>query len=199
MLQAVENVGGTADPAARRALDDALVRPSRQFDILHVTATDLIACAGPCVIVVVDLMTLEGVDAMGRGMARLAKRFDKFCALTFVERPVMSGGRTEIREAITEVSRTYMHHLSASAVVCEGTGFQATALRSVTTAIHMASAASYPCKVFASTEPALSWLQTKWPQGVLDLPTMTATVVTLRARLREQAARSATAATLQIR
>ncbi len=51
--------------------------------------------------------------------------------------------------------------IAAAAVVLEVTGFQATVIRSVVTAINLASGSSFPNKVFASLSPACVWLSTQ--------------------------------------
>lgn len=163
------------------------------YDLLHLGPTDLIASVGPCVLVVTHTITLAGVDAIGRAFTKLTHRQQKACSISFVERKSGPGTSPEARDAITEIARKHDKNMTGAAVVCDGTGFRATAVRSVVTAIHMASRASHPTKVFAAPEPALEWLQSTRPTRDLDLGLLAQAVTALRARLNEQMARAAAA------
>ena len=163
---------------------------SHSYDLLHVGTTDLIACVGPCLLILSYTITLPGVEAIGRGLAKLTQRQQKACTISFVERKSGPGTAPEARDAIAEIARKYDKSMTGSAVVCDGTGFRATAVRSVVTAIHMASRSSSPSKVFAAAEPALEWLQATRPSHDLDLALLSQAAVALRARLQEQLARA---------
>jgi hypothetical protein len=172
-------------PASRVQGDPPPTHRTQAYDLLHAGATDLVALVGPCLIVVSYTITLDGVSAIGRGLAKLTQRQQKACSISFAERKSGPGTAPEARKAITELVQKYDKWISGSAVVCEGTGFRATAVRSVVTAINMASRSSHPSKVFASSEPALRWLQSA-RAGDLDLELTGQAIVALRTRMQHE-------------
>jgi hypothetical protein len=76
-------------------------------------------------------------------------------------------------------------------VVCEGTGFRATAVRSIVTAIHMASRSTHPSRVFSTPEPAIEWLAGTRSDGALGAALLLEASATLRAKLQARLARLA--------
>lgn len=179
-----------AGPASRLHPDQPPTSRTHTYDLLHLGATDLVACVGPCLLIVSYTITLPGVEAIGRGFAKLTQRDKKACSLSIVERRSGPGTAPDARDAIAEIAKKYDKGMTGSAVVCDGTGFRATAVRSVVTAILMASRSSSPTKVFAAPEPALEWLQTTRPSRDLDLPMLAQATTALRARLQEHMARA---------
>lgn len=186
------DAGESSGPVSRRAPEGA-PPTSRKLatDILHLGESDLIACAGPCLIVVVDTLTVAGLEATARGMARLTQRHGKMCSVSVIERQAPTTLDPERRKAATELTRKYTKCITGAAVICEGTGFRATAVRSVVTAIHMASFSSHPSKVFSSSGPAVDWLATTQPAGALDVPGLNQAIEMLRSRLRDHVQRAA--------
>ncbi len=89
-----------------------------------------------------------------------------------------------IQATVSELIRKYTQSIRGAAVVSEGTGFRATAVRSLVTAIHIAGRASHPTKVFATVPDALAWLATKRSDRGLDMLRAEQAVALLRARLR---------------
>jgi hypothetical protein len=164
---------------------------TQAYELLHLGDTDLVACVGPCLVVVSNTLTLESVDAMGRGMAKLVHRYGKLSSLSLVDRKSGPNTTSEARDAITEIVRKHSHAITGAAVVCEGTGFRSTAIRSVVTAIHMASRSSHSSKVFAATEPAIQWLASTRSDGGLDVTLLREAAEGLRAKLQERLARAA--------
>ena len=153
--------------------------------LLHTDATNVVACLGPCVLVISHTLTLPAAEAIGRAFASIVQRQQKLCALSIVESRPGPGPAPEARDAVAELTRQHNKHITGAAIVCDGTGFRATAVRSMVTAIHMASRSSHPSKVFTTTEPALDWLQSTRPTRDLDLPLLARAVADLQALLRE--------------
>jgi hypothetical protein len=89
----------------------------------------------------------------------------------------------DVRANMAKVIGKHTRNITGAAIVCAGTGFRATAMRSIVTAIHIASLAAHPLRVFSEMAPALAWLQDKQAEGELDVPVLAASVATLRARL----------------
>jgi hypothetical protein len=164
---------------------------TQPYELLHLGDTDLVACVGPCLLVVSNMLTLEAVEQMGRGMTKLMQRYGKLSSLSLVDRKSGPNTTPEARDAITEIVRKHSHGITGAAVVCEGTGFRATAIRSIVTAIHMASRSTHSSKVFAAAEPAIEWLASTRSDGALDVALLRQASEGLRAKLQERLARAA--------
>jgi hypothetical protein len=169
-----------------RPAPQATTQPTSAVDVLHFGSTDLVACAGPCIITVSVKITMSGVDALARGLARLQRRYATVCSFAISDRQSSGGIDPECRQGFIDLSRKYTRILSGTATVLEGGGFRATALRSLVTAVHMASSSSHPAKVFASVQPALEWLASTQPAGALDISSMAQAIATFRAQLKEK-------------
>lgn len=190
LLEGRSDAEAGSGPGSRLHPDQPPTSRAHSYDLLHLGATDLVACVGPCLLIISYTITLPGVEAIGRGFAKLTQRDKKACSMSIVERKSGPGTAPEARDAISEIAKKYDRNMTGSAVVCDGTGFRATAVRSVVTAIHMASRSSSPSKVFAAPEPALEWLQSTRPAHDLDLAVLTQATAALRARLQDQMARA---------
>jgi hypothetical protein len=64
----------------------------------------------------------------------------------------------DLRESVDAYVRRYSARFTGAAIVFEAPGFQATVVRSVVTAINLASRASHPTKVFDDLRTGCSWL-----------------------------------------
>lgn len=190
LLEGRSDAEAGSGPSSRLHPDHPPTSRAQPYDLLHLGSTDLVACVGPCLLILSYTITLPGVEAIGRGFAKLTQRDKKACSMSIVERRSGPGTAPEARDAIAEIAKKYDKNMSGSAIVCDGTGFRATAVRSVVTAIHMASRSSSPSKVFAAPEPALEWLQTTRPNHDLDLSLLAQATTALRARLQEQMTRA---------
>lgn len=179
-----------ASLAAPKRADPPTPGPTPAHHVLHTDATNTVACLGPCVLVISHTLTLPAVEAIGRAFATIVQRQQKLCALSIVDSPPGPGADPAARDAVAELTRQHNKHITGAAIVCDGTGFRATAVRSMVTSIHMASRSSHPSKVFATTGPALDWLQSTRPTRDLDLPLLAQAVATLRAHWLEQLARA---------
>lgn len=191
---------GPASRVIQDGKDGAPARPSpdaprtgrtQPYELLHLGDTDLVACVGPSLVVVSNTLTLEAVDAMGRGMAKLAHRYGKLSSISFADRKNGPNTASAVRDGITELVRKHSNAITGAAVVCEGTGFRATAIRSIVTAIHMASRSSHSSKVFSASEAAIEWLASTRNDGALDVALLLEASSVLRAKLQERLARSA--------
>ena len=183
---------GPAEPrsdgeATPHGAQPARTGPTAAYDLLHLGQTDVVACVEPCLIVVSFAITPEGVEAIGRGIAKLTQRQQKACSLSIVERKSGPATSPEAREALAEIARKYGKSVTGGAVVCDGTGFSATATRSVVTGINMASRSPHPTQVFATLSPALVWLQSLRPSRDLDLALLARAATMLREHLQNLA------------
>ncbi len=65
---------------------------------------------------------------------------------------------TEVRKDVAALLKTHEPQLACAAIVFEKNGFGMTIVRSVMTAIHMASRSKFPNAVFGSVESAMTWM-----------------------------------------
>lgn len=99
-----------------------------------------------------------GVTAMGRALAELAARHDRFGCIAVVEPGAKLRLPPEVREGYAALIKRYSRCFSGIAIVYEKSGFQATALRSLITALNIASRATHPHHVFADLREGAAWV-----------------------------------------
>ncbi len=151
-------------------------------ELVYESPCDLVAMVGDCLVVVmVKELTPLCVNAVGRGFASLTRRYAKVNYFSVIEQGTLVM-HPEARREMAKVVSKHTQNIKGAAFVCHGTGFRATAVRSVITAIHMASFASHPLRVFSALDPALAWLGSKQAVGELDLAALSAELGRLRAR-----------------
>jgi hypothetical protein len=104
--------------------------------------------------------TPEGVDALTTTYREQASRYPSgVYLLTIVERDAPMPAPPQ-REALAVFLRSGGGRTRMSAVVIEGTGFRAAAVRSVVTGLAMLVRLPYPHEIFGSMEQAAKWLGT---------------------------------------
>lgn len=83
--------------------------------------------------------------------------------LTIVEKdaPIPSG---DTRRALARVLGDFSSDIKASAVVFEGDGFSAAAVRSMVAGLTLVARQAYPHKVFANVSEACAWLGPQMPR-----------------------------------
>lgn len=64
----------------------------------------------------------------------------------------------EVRKEIAGMLKAYEAQLAAAAITFEGTGFKMTMVRSVITAIYIASRTQFPNSVFGAVDAAANWV-----------------------------------------
>lgn len=70
---------------------------------------------------------------------------------------------SEFRVPSAEYVARHTDHFFGAAMVYEPSGFKATVVRSVITAVHLASRARHPLRVFTEVGAAVDWLETAAP------------------------------------
>ena len=83
-LEGRSDAEASSGPASRLQPDHPPTSRTHQYDLLHLGATDLIACVGPCLLIISYTITLPGVEAIGRGFAKLTQREKKACSMSIV-------------------------------------------------------------------------------------------------------------------
>lgn len=102
--------------------------------------------------------TMTTVSLQRHALADLAVRYDKFGYLAVIEPEAQLLLPQDVREGFNGLVKRYSPRFTAAAIVYEKTGFHATALRSVVTAINFASRASHPNHVFSDLREGAAWL-----------------------------------------
>jgi hypothetical protein len=151
--------------------------------IAHEGAGDLVASLGNCVLVLLERsFTTQAASAIGTEMSRIVGRYAKVNYISMISSAKLRE-QHGARAFMANVVRRYTKSITGAAIVCEGTGFRPTVVRSVITGIHIASLASHPLRVFSALDPALAWLLEQQPERDLDIVALGRSVGTLRARL----------------
>jgi len=104
-------------------------------------------------------------DTTTSGVSRITRELNMFSAshprgfglITLVEAKA-SMPETAERNAIAELLRSFGEKIAASALIFEGEGFRAAAVRSVVAGLNLLARQPYPHKVFGTSEEASNWL-----------------------------------------
>ena len=110
--------------------------------------------------------TLEGAKAVRTHLLEFTRaRPAGVGLLTIVEAnaPVPAA---DVRKALAAVLADFSRSIKASAVIFEGQGFSAAAVRSVVTGLTLIARQSYPHKVFGSLAEASAWMLPQLPRPV---------------------------------
>jgi hypothetical protein len=105
--------------------------------------------------------TVDGVNAcsLAFGALRRGSSTPQVGFLTIIE-PIAGQGTmpTSVRNALAQMLKDNENFLRAAAIVFEGTGFRATVVRSVVTAIQMAARPKFHSSVFSDRNAGATWL-----------------------------------------
>jgi len=84
---------------------------------------------------------------------------EKIVFFTVVDAACSLDTPAEVRKEIAGILKTYEAQLGAAAITFEGSGFKMTMVRSVITAIYVASRTQFPNSVFGAVEAAATWVE----------------------------------------
>lgn len=115
-------------------------------------------CGKYLIHIIKDRTTNTTISLMRRAMTELSERHEKFGYLLIMEPEAPLLMAPDIRSGIGGIVKRFSPRFSGAAVVYEKTGFQATAMRSIVTAINFESRASHPNHVFSNFQDSVSWL-----------------------------------------
>jgi hypothetical protein len=119
----------------------------------------LVATAGRYAIQIIkDRGTMMTVSLMRRALDELATRYEKFGYLGVIEAESHLLLAPDVRNGMNALVKRFSPRFTGAAIVFEKTGFHATAVRSVVTAINLASRATHPNHVFSDVREGVSWL-----------------------------------------
>jgi hypothetical protein len=136
--------------------------------------------------------TLEGVRKLSSTYESIAAAFPYGVYLVTIVEEGAPMPAPDARQALTKFLMSGAGRTRMSAVIHEGSGFRAAAVRSVVTGLAMAARLPYPHKVFASVAEAGTWFATS-PDQAIDSTLLLASV----ADGRQRAARPATTSGLK--
>jgi hypothetical protein len=133
--------------------------------LLSHSATELVAVAGDCVIVIITkTLSPIGVSAVQRGFEQVKASHEQVGYLSYVEGAACGAMDATARNLMADVVRRNTSRIGAAAIVVNGDGFRSTVVRSVITGIHLASRAAHPMRVFPKLAPALDWYAAQRPR-----------------------------------
>lgn len=102
--------------------------------------------------------THEGVRACHRGFAKFSAAHPRSAGLVTVVEVGAPLPPPDVRQAIANLLASFAPIVKASALVHEGEGFRAAAVRGVVTGLTMLATVPYPHRVFATVEDGARWM-----------------------------------------
>jgi hypothetical protein len=148
-------------------VDDGIRTVSTPSGLIEIYSKDpafLVAVTGRYAIQIIkDHATSTTVSLMGRALADLAVRYDRFGYVAVIEPSAQLLLPPDIRNGFNALVKRHSPRFTGAAIIYERTGFQATAVRSVVTAINFASRAAHPNHVFADAREGVYWLSKLTP------------------------------------
>jgi hypothetical protein len=135
--------------------------------VLRVSTRNHIVATWNCVLIVVYRVetTVAGVRATNEVYEDLTRTHPRgVFALTIVEKDALMPA-VIARDALAEFLANAAGQMILSAVVYEGSGFRAVAVRSVVNGLAMLTNYPYPHRVFARVDGAVGWFSTSSPHA----------------------------------
>jgi hypothetical protein len=133
-----------------------------------------------CVLIWGKVTTRDGVADAERVIEALAAQRPEGIGLITVVEDKADLPAPEVRAAITAMLHSLGGKVLRSAVVYEGSGFHAAAVRGVVTGLTMLRRLPYPHRVIAAVEAAVPWILEGLPEQPADAPQVLAAVRDLR-------------------
>lgn len=127
--------------------------------------------------------TLDGVAEMFRAVDAQAALFGKVYGVNIVHHS--RAPSAEARAAIGEGMFNHRHMIGGTALVFEGAGFGAAAIRAVVTGLTMAANHPFPYRVFSNAHDALVWLHALAGGTIRTTPTAVGTDLSTIRRVHE--------------
>jgi hypothetical protein len=147
--------------SAQAVAADEIRTLTTPFGVVEVYKCDrvyIIAVAGPYVIQIIEQQTLTSVSVLRRAIADLCTRNDQVGFVGIFEPNAKLALTPDVREGVNALIRRYSPRFSGAALIYEKQGFQATAIRSLVTAVNIASRAQHPNRVFSDLREGMSWV-----------------------------------------
>jgi hypothetical protein len=136
----------------------AAILSSGVDEVVFAAPEGIVALLGCCTLIVhTRPATGAIVGAMGRAYAKASAVYDRIAHLCLIERDSDLLPPGDVRAGIGALMKRFDTRLAAAAIVHEGEGFKATAVRSIVTGLCMAARTTHPTRVFSQLEPASEW------------------------------------------
>ncbi|HWL87333.1 MAG TPA: hypothetical protein VNO21_16125 [Polyangiaceae bacterium] len=133
--------------------------------------------------------TLAGIRTLGRCFDDFRRSFPEGVGLVTIVEPGAPLPPTEARQALGQLLAEAAGSIRYSAVVYEGGGFRASAVRGVVSSLILLARPPFPHRVFATTTEACAWFQRSFgPEDVHGKELETA-IADLRRRIAVRAFR----------
>jgi hypothetical protein len=140
------------------------IDPTSELTVYSQEPGYVVATAGRCLIqITVERTTATTVGLIRRALEDLSERHAAFGYLCVLEPTAQLTMAPDIREGVNAFARRYSDRFTGAAIVFEVPGFQATVVRSVVTAVNLASRATHPTKVFDDLRAGTTWLSRLTP------------------------------------
>jgi hypothetical protein len=141
---------------------------TEEIRVLRREASHAVATVGRTLVVLWQTETsAHAVAELATSLAQFAKEVGRLGLLQVIgDRAVVPD--TAARTALATLLKANESRLVASAVVFEGAGFRASAIRSIVIGISMLSRPKYPHTVFASTTAGVAWLSRQLDESWRD-------------------------------
>jgi hypothetical protein len=135
------------------------IDPTTELKVYSQEPGYVVATVGRCLIqITVERTTATAVGLIRRALADLSDRHTTFGFLCLLEPTAQLTMSPDVRESVNAFARRYSERFTGAAIVYEVPGFQATVVRSMVTAVNLASRATHPTKVFDDLRAGTSWL-----------------------------------------
>jgi hypothetical protein len=127
--------------------------------------------------------TAVGLNALLQGFHDFRSNFPEGVGLITIVEPGAPLPSAEVRQGAARVLTEVAPYVRYSAVVFEGTGFRAAAVRGVVTSMIMLGRPSYPHRVFGSVTEACNWFQRSFGIEQVDARMLESAIAELRRRI----------------
>lgn len=125
--------------------------------------------------------TMTGLEAFAGGFLDFVKGFPDGVGLVTIVEAGAPLPAADVRQATAELLAEAAPHVRCSAVVFEGIGFRAAAVRGIVTSISMLARPPYPHRIFSTVTEASSWIHRTF--GGASGPQLEAAIDELRRRI----------------
>jgi hypothetical protein len=129
--------------------------------------------------------TLEAIAKLKESAQRMAKgKAGRVAFFTVVEADAEMPD-TAVRDALAAMFRSVSDSVICSALVFEGQGFRAAAVRGITTGINLVARQPFPHKVFSNVDEGATWMA-KQSDGHISIASVVTAVAEVRSALNER-------------
>jgi hypothetical protein len=153
------NISEPVSAARPVSLRPSGIDPTSELTVYSREPSHVVAAVGRCLVhITIERTTATTVGILRRALADLSDQHATFGFLCVLEPSAQLVMEPDVREGVNAFARRYSERFSGAAIVYEVPGFQATVVRSIVTAVNLASRATHPTKVFDDLRAATAWL-----------------------------------------